>query len=167
MLTLSAPALSSARMSSTALTPPPTVSGMNTCDATASIMSYSRPRVLDARADVEERELVGALLVVAPRDLDRIAGIAQVDEVDALDDAAVGDVEAGDDALGEAHGPIDGARRQSCRASAAFSASLKFERAFVDRAAGDGADDAVVLVLHELARCRRSRPGRRTRSPAP
>ena len=44
MLTLSAPALSSARMSSTALTPPPTVSGMNTCEATASIMSYSRPR---------------------------------------------------------------------------------------------------------------------------
>ena len=43
---------------------------------------------LDAGADVEERELVGALLVVAARDLDRIAGVAQVDEVDALDDAA-------------------------------------------------------------------------------
>ena len=38
MLTLSAPALSSARMSSTVLTPPPTVSGMNTWSATASIM---------------------------------------------------------------------------------------------------------------------------------
>ena len=36
--TLSAPALSSARMSSTVLTPPPTVSGMNTWSATASIM---------------------------------------------------------------------------------------------------------------------------------
>ena len=34
--------------------------------------------VLDARADVEEREFVGALLVVAARDFDRIAGVAQV-----------------------------------------------------------------------------------------
>ncbi len=81
-------------------TPPPTVSGMNTCDATASIMSYSRPAVLDAGANVQEREFVGALLVVAPRDLDRIAGVAQIDEVDALDDAAVRDVEAGNDAFG-------------------------------------------------------------------
>ena len=32
------------------------------------------------------------------RALDRIAGVAQVDEIDALDDAAVLDVEAGDDA---------------------------------------------------------------------
>ena len=57
--------------------------------------------LLDARADVEERELVGALLVVAARDFDRIAGIAQVDEVHALDDAPVGDVEAGDDAFSQ------------------------------------------------------------------
>ena len=56
--------------------------------------------IFDARADVEEREFVGALLVVAARDLDRIAGVAQVDEVDALDDAAVRDVEAGNDAFG-------------------------------------------------------------------
>jgi hypothetical protein len=58
---------------------------------------------LDARADVEERELVRALLVVAARDLDRVARVAQVDELDALDDAPGGDVEAGDDALRE-HG---------------------------------------------------------------
>ncbi len=62
-----------------------------------------RPR-FDARLDIEKRELVGALLVVAPRDLDRIAGIAQIDEIDALDDAALGDVQTGNDALGEAHG---------------------------------------------------------------
>ncbi len=49
--------------------------------------------------DVEEGELVGPLGVVARGDLDRIAGVAQPDEVDALDDAAVLDVEAGDDAL--------------------------------------------------------------------
>ena len=41
--------------------------------------------------------------VVALRDLDRIAGVAQADEVDALDDAAVFDVETGNDASGE-HG---------------------------------------------------------------
>ena len=43
-----------------------------------------------ARGDVEERELVRALLVVAARDFDRIAGIAQTDEVHALDHAAGG-----------------------------------------------------------------------------
>ena len=53
---------------------------------------------LVARGDVEEAELVGARRVVGARRLDRIAGVAQVDEVDALDDAAVLDVEAGDDA---------------------------------------------------------------------
>ena len=101
MQTLSAPALSSARTSSTALTPPPTVSGMNTCVRDALDHVVEQAARLDARADVEERELVGALLVVAARDLDRIAGVAQVDEVDALDDPALGDVEAGNDALGE------------------------------------------------------------------
>jgi hypothetical protein len=59
--------------------------------------------VFDAGADIEERKLVGPLLVIAARDLDRVAGIAQVDEIDALDHAAVRDVEAGDDAFGEAH----------------------------------------------------------------
>ena len=63
-----------------------------------------QPAVLDAGLDVEERELVGALLVVPARDLDRIAGIAQVDEIDALDHAAVRDVEAGDDSLRKSHG---------------------------------------------------------------
>ena len=64
------------------------------------------------RRDVEEGQLVGALLVVALRDLDRVAGVAQADEVDALDDAAVLDVEAGDDALGQ-HGTVDSADRAS------------------------------------------------------
>ena len=38
--------------------------------------------------DVEKGEFVGALLVVAARDFDRVAGVAQADEVDALDHAA-------------------------------------------------------------------------------
>ncbi len=59
--------------------------------------------VLVARGDVEEAELVRARPVVGDRALDRIARVAQVDEVDALDDAAVLDVEAGDDAGLEGH----------------------------------------------------------------
>ena len=51
--------------------------------------------------DVEEDQLVGALGVVGQRGLDRIAGVAQVEELHALDHAAVLDVQARDDALGE------------------------------------------------------------------
>ena len=59
--------------------------------------------VVGRRGYVEKDELVGALGVVERRQLDRVAGVAQLDEGDAFDDAAVVDVEAGDDALGE-HG---------------------------------------------------------------
>ena len=54
--------------------------------------------VLMGRGDVEEAELVGAGGVIGDRRLHGIAGVAQVDEVDALDDPAVLDVEAGDHA---------------------------------------------------------------------
>ena len=57
-----------------------------------------RAALLVARGDVEEAELVCPRLVVSGGGLDRIAGVAEVDEVDALDDAAVFHVEAGDDA---------------------------------------------------------------------
>jgi hypothetical protein len=57
--------------------------------------------VVGAGGDVEEGDLVGALLVVAAGNLDRITGIPQFDEIDAFDDPAGGDVEAGNDALGE------------------------------------------------------------------
>ena len=58
-----------------------------------------RPATLERRGDVEEDELVGTELRVARRELDRLTHLAQIDEVDALDDAAAGDVEAGDHAL--------------------------------------------------------------------
>src|SRR3954465_15215618 len=48
--------------------------------------------------DVEKAKLVGAGRVIGDRRFDGIAGVAQVDEVDALDDAAVLDVETGDHA---------------------------------------------------------------------
>ena len=54
--------------------------------------------VLVAGGDVEEAEFVGAGGVVQRGLLDRVAGIAQGDEVDALDDATVLYVQAGDDA---------------------------------------------------------------------
>ena len=62
-----------------------------------------RVAALVGRGDVEEDELVGALGVVALGQLDRVAGVAQVDEVRALDDAAGVDVQARDHAL-EVHG---------------------------------------------------------------
>ncbi len=69
--------------------------------------------VVDGGRDVEERELVGALLVVPRGELDGVAGVAQVLEVDALDDAAGGDVEARDHADGEGHPRLTTARRGS------------------------------------------------------
>src|SRR3546814_564374 len=59
--------------------------------------------LLVTRRNVEETKLVGARRVIGARGLDRVAGVAQVDEVDALDDAPVGDVEAGDDANADGH----------------------------------------------------------------
>jgi hypothetical protein len=51
--------------------------------------------------DVEKTDLVRALPIVFGRDLDRIAGVAQLDEADALLHAAGVHVEAGDDPAGQ------------------------------------------------------------------
>ena len=56
------------------------------------------PAILVARRDIEKRELVGAGRVIGDRCRDRIAGVAQVEKLDALDDAAILDVETGNDA---------------------------------------------------------------------
>jgi hypothetical protein len=93
---------------------------------------------LSAGGDVQKGEFVGALLVVAAGDLNRIAGIAQIDEIDALDDAAGGDVQAGNDAFGEAQ--VSSGRRLVAQALRRG----EVQRAFVDGAAGDGAHDALV-----------------------
>jgi hypothetical protein len=53
--------------------------------------------------DVEEHKFVGAGLVVFFGAFDGVAGVAQLDELDAFDDAPGMDIEAGDDALGQ-HG---------------------------------------------------------------
>ena len=57
---------------------------------------------LDRRGDVEEDELVRAGVRVRLAELDRVADVAQPLEAHALDDAAAGDVQAGDQA-GERH----------------------------------------------------------------
>src|SRR5262245_5041347 len=54
--------------------------------------------VLVTGGDIQEREFVGAGRVIGDRRRDRIAGIAQVEKFHAFDDAAVLDVETGDDA---------------------------------------------------------------------
>ena len=60
--------------------------------------------------DVQKGKLVRALLVVARSDLHRVSGVAQFDEVHALDHAAAGHVQTGNDALGQ-HGRGFGRRR--------------------------------------------------------
>src|SRR5206468_3744579 len=54
-----------------------------------------------AGGDVVEDQLVGAVVLVLARLLDRIAGIDMIEELDALDHAAAVDVEARDDSLGQ------------------------------------------------------------------
>src|SRR5690606_6485866 len=102
--------------------------------------------------DVEEGDLVGTLLVVAPGNLYRVPGITDVLEFHPFDDAAIFHVEAGDDAFGEAHGRLQVRVSDDHRGAGPLlllrgpvAQRLGFghvQRAFVDGAAGDGADDA-------------------------
>ena len=64
---------------------------------------HNRVAIVGRRGNVEERNLVGAFLVVSACDLDRVTGIANVDKLDALDDPAGVDVEAGDDSFCKTH----------------------------------------------------------------
>ena len=96
--TLSAPASISARTSSTVRTPPPTVTGMKQASAVRATTSRMVPRCFVAGGDVEKAEFVGPGIVIGLGRLDRIAGIDEIDELHALDDTAVLDVEAGNDA---------------------------------------------------------------------
>ena len=59
--------------------------------------------VVARRCDVEEYDLVCALLVIALCELDWVARVAQIHEVHALDDAPVLYVHAGNHSLGK-HG---------------------------------------------------------------
>ncbi len=106
-------------MSSTVRTPPPTVSGMKQASAVRVTTSNMVPAVVGGGGDVEEGQFVGAGGVIGLGGLDRVACIDQVDELHALDDAAVLHVEAGDDAHLEGHATL--AARISAMASAGSS----------------------------------------------
>ena len=62
------------------------------------------PAALVACGDVEKAQLVRPRCIIGAGRFDRIAGIAQIDEIDTLHHAAVLDVETGNDANLEAHG---------------------------------------------------------------
>ena len=118
-------------MSSTVRTPPPTVSGMKQASAvrrtTSSMMARSSWLAVMSR----KREFVGAGGVIGDGRFDRIAGVAQIDEIDALDDAAVLDVEAGNDA------DLKHLRRP--RLAIELPTPRRIEPAVIERAAGDRA----------------------------
>ena len=78
-------------MSSNEAIPPPTVSGMVMVDET---MFTHSSRVLYCGCDVEHGKLVCALALVKGCVLDRVAGISQVDKVDALDHAPIFHIQA-------------------------------------------------------------------------
>ena len=95
--TLSAPASSTAWASATERIPPPIVNGMKTLSAVRRASSTIVSRFSCEAVMSRKIELVGALGVVALGQLDRVARVAQADEVGALDDAPGVDVQAGDD----------------------------------------------------------------------
>ena len=127
--TLSAPASSTAWASSTERTPPPIVNGMNTSSAHAARQRGHRLALLVRGRDVEEHDLVGALVLVAHRQLHRVPGVADVHELHALDHAALVHVEAGDHARAAA----------SAASSSTAWPSADGEAPLVQRLAGDHA----------------------------
>ncbi len=68
----------------------------------ANRVEKCRPAIARGR-DVEHDEFVGSFRVVARGQRDGIAGVAEPDEVDAFDDASAVGVQAGNDAVREAH----------------------------------------------------------------
>ena len=101
--TLSAPASSSARASSAVRDAAADGERHEADFGGARDHVEQRAAAFMAGGDVEEAELVCPGGVIGARGLDRIARVAQIDEVDAFDDAAVLDVEAGDDADADGH----------------------------------------------------------------
>ena len=105
-----------------------------------------RPAPFVAGGDVEEAQLVRPGRVIGARLLDRVAGILEIDEVDALDHAAIGDVETGDDADADGHALMPVRHRDRRR---------KVEPPVIERAAGDHAFDALAAHAARACGCRR------------
>ncbi len=65
-------------------------------------IEHRRPALVSG-SDVEKDDLVGALVGIAFGQFGRVAFVGQVQELSALDDAPVGDIQAGYDASGKHH----------------------------------------------------------------
>src|SRR5699024_10743187 len=92
-------------------------------------------------ADVKKNEFVGTLLGVAQGNFNRISGIGQVDEIHALDDTAILDVQAGNDTCGCCSFHVCAAFASACQF---VSQSLGFGQvkgSFVEASANDGPFD--------------------------
>ena len=100
--------------------------------------------VVGTGGDIEKGDFIRALLVVAPRNLHRVAGVADIQKAHAFHYAAIIHVETGDDAFCQAHGVIS---IRFLRRRREFVRQLlrrgKIQRAFVNGASGDGTDDVV------------------------
>ena len=96
--TLSAPAESRASASATVRIPAADGERDRELLGDAAHDADERVALLEGRLDVEEHELVGAAVGVGGAELDRVADVAELLELDALDDAAGGHVEARDQA---------------------------------------------------------------------
>jgi len=92
--TRSAPDSMMREASSTERTPPPTVKGISTTSARAGRRGHGHALFGRGR-DVEKDKFVGAAFAVEGGQFDRIAHVTQLHEADALDDATVRDVQAG------------------------------------------------------------------------
>ncbi len=75
--------------------------------------------------DIEKSDFVRTLLIVAARDFHRVASIAQLNEVYALDHATRGHVEAGDNTFGQCHGYSSGCSSKPLNTSARSCARRK------------------------------------------
>ena len=101
-----------------------------------------RRAVVARRGNVQKNDLVRTLAVVGAGQLHRVARIAQAHKVDALDHAAVLDVQAGNHAFGK-HGlllPSGGGQRLGQR-----------KIALVERTAGNGALDGILAHRGQCA----------------
>ena len=105
------------------------VNGSSPVGPMLSISGYRgvEEKIYESATLVRDDDQLENYRVVRPGQLDRVAGVAQVGEVDALDDPAGVDVEAGDDAYGEGHRPSSPAvtERDACAARATSTSGVR------------------------------------------
>ena len=95
--------------------------------------------------DIEKGNFVGALIIVATRNFNRVTGIADVDKVHAFNDAAVVHIQTGNNAFCQCH---------NYPAALLIAILLGFghiQRAFVDSTTGNGAENALFRDFFQRA----------------